>query len=176
MPARLSARANWVCACERAEIPVEAQRRRTIVKVRGGFAIELCARVGSTVDARPRPHVLIVRRARLRVAGGALNTIEQQPQQKEGGRGLKRFLVSGGVRAGASGGMDRKDRRSALVHVTNPTSRNRGSRSKARQIGSLLNTLQLPKTNRLSCICTLIMLTLPLKHRNCRHSSSRPEV
>jgi hypothetical protein len=74
-----------VCACERAEIPVEAQRRRTIVKVRGGFAIELCARVGSTGDARPRPHVLIVRRARLRVAGGALNTIEQQPQQKEGG-------------------------------------------------------------------------------------------
>jgi hypothetical protein len=50
--------------------------------------------------------------------------------------------VSGEVRAGASGGMGRKDKDSrrpgALLHVTNPTSRNREA---ARQIGSLLNTL-----------------------------------
>jgi hypothetical protein len=72
--------------------------------------------------------------------------------------------VNGGVRAGGRGGMGRKDSRrpGALVHVTNPTSRNREA---ARQIGSLLNTLQLPKTNRLSCICTLTILTLPTKHR-----------
>jgi hypothetical protein len=62
---------------------------------------------------------------------------------------------------GVSGGMDRKDSRSseALVHVTKPA--NLGARrwEAARRIGSLLSSLQLPKTNRLSCICTPIMLT-----------------
>jgi hypothetical protein len=43
------------------------------------------AQVECTVDARPRPHVWIVRRARLRVDGGALNTIEQKGATKGGG-------------------------------------------------------------------------------------------
>ena len=72
------------CACESRGIPIAAQIRRIL---RDGVTIEqLYAQVECTVDARPRPHVWIVRRARCRVAGGALNTIEQEQeaQQREG--------------------------------------------------------------------------------------------
>jgi hypothetical protein len=64
--------------------------------------------------------------------------------------------------------MDRKDSRSneALVHVPWPPKPDDLGWEAARQIGSLLSLLQLPKTNRLSCIRTPIMLTLPMKHQN----------
>ena len=66
------------CACESRGIPIAAQIRRIL---RDGVTIEqLYAQVECTVDARPRPHVWIVRRARCRVAGGALNTIEQEQE------------------------------------------------------------------------------------------------